>query len=226
MPQTRQEVTHMQHLRKPGKSRRTFLTTAAVATTVTLGTGIAMAAGVTLPFSGDGNTINGCYSTGGALKVETPTAPTCPTGYTPITWNQTGPPGPQGPKGNTGPQGPAGPQGPQGDPGANGTDGAPGPTGAQGAPGISGLEVVIGPYVPVTSTTSDDVSTAICPPGKKVISGGYDETVENAATVPTVIVGASAPEDSLTKWIAAASRTDASTGNATIAAEAECAFVS
>jgi hypothetical protein len=33
---------------------------------------VAFAAGVavTLPFSGDGNTINGCYSSGGALKVK------------------------------------------------------------------------------------------------------------------------------------------------------------
>jgi hypothetical protein len=44
---------------------------------VALGTGIAVAAGVTLPFSGDGNTINGCYSSGGALKVLTPSEQRC-----------------------------------------------------------------------------------------------------------------------------------------------------
>jgi hypothetical protein len=56
---------------------------------------------VSLPFSGDGNTINGCYSSGGALKVLTPSAPTCPSGYVPIHWNVTGP------KGDTGATGPA-----------------------------------------------------------------------------------------------------------------------
>jgi len=39
---------------------------------------------VTLPLSGDGNTIQGCYSSGGALKVLTPSQPTCPDGFTPI----------------------------------------------------------------------------------------------------------------------------------------------
>ena len=84
-----------------------------------LGAGVAVADGVTLPFSGDGNTINGCYSSGGALKVLTPSAPTCPRGYTPIQWNQTGPQGAQGTQGPAGPQGPIGPQGPAGPSGAS-----------------------------------------------------------------------------------------------------------
>jgi hypothetical protein len=94
-----------------------------------LGTGAAVAAGVTLPFSGDGNTIQGCYSSGGALKVLTPTQPTCPDGYSPIHWNVTGP---QGPKGDVGPRGPAGPQGPRG------ATGPLGPVGLQGPPGQTG----------------------------------------------------------------------------------------
>ena len=85
------------------------------------GAAVAVAAGVTLPFSGDGNTIDGCYSPGGALTVLTPTQPSCPDGFSPIHWNATGP---QGPKGDTGPQGPAGPPGPQGE------QGPPGPSGA------------------------------------------------------------------------------------------------
>jgi hypothetical protein len=80
---------------------------AAVIAAAAVGGGIAAAAGVTLPFSGDGNTINGCYSSGGALKVLTPSEPTCPKGYAPIQWNQTGPQGPAGPQGATGPQGQA-----------------------------------------------------------------------------------------------------------------------
>ena len=67
-----------------------------------VGAGVAMAAGVTLPFSSDGNTINGCYSNGGALKLLTPTQPACPDGFAPIHWNVTGPQGPQGEKGDPG----------------------------------------------------------------------------------------------------------------------------
>lgn len=85
--------------------------------------GVAVAAGVALPFSGDGNTINGCYSSGGALKVLTPGAPSCPAGYAPITWNRTGPIGPKGDKGDPGLPGI---QGIQGVPGTNGTNGTNG----------------------------------------------------------------------------------------------------
>lgn len=68
--------------------------------------GVAYAA---LPFSGaNDNTISGCYSTGGNLKVLTPSEPTCPKGYTPIQWNVSGPQGLQGPQGPQGPPGPAG----------------------------------------------------------------------------------------------------------------------
>ena len=74
--------------------------------------GVAMAAGVILPFTGDGNTISGCYATGGALKVRTPAEPTCPKGHRPIEWNVTGPQGAQGPQGFVGPAGPQGPEGP------------------------------------------------------------------------------------------------------------------
>jgi hypothetical protein len=94
--------------------KKLVLSAAALAAATMLGTGVAWAAGVTLPFSGDGNTINGCYSSGGALKVLTPSAPTCPSGYTPIHWNQTGPQGPAGPQGSQGDTGPAGPPGPAG----------------------------------------------------------------------------------------------------------------
>ena len=72
-----------------------------------------------LPFSSDNTTINGCYSSGGALKVLTPSEPTCPKGYSPIQWNVTGPQGPQGVQGPSGPQGPPGPTGPEGPAGAS-----------------------------------------------------------------------------------------------------------
>jgi hypothetical protein len=113
-------------------TKRVLVSAATLAIVVTAGTGIAIAAGVTLPFSGDGNTINGCYSSGGALKVLTPSTPTCPDGFTPITWNQTGPQGPQGPTGDTGPQGPGGPTGPRGPQGDTGAAGPAGPAGPGG----------------------------------------------------------------------------------------------
>jgi hypothetical protein len=59
---------------------------------------------------GDGGLIQGCYDSGGNVKVVA--ALPCPKGYTPLAWNQTGAPGPQGI------------QGPKGD---QGEDGAPGP---------------------------------------------------------------------------------------------------
>ena len=47
-------------------------------TAAAIGCGLALAAGVALPFTGDGNTIAGCYSAGGALKLRTASEPTCP----------------------------------------------------------------------------------------------------------------------------------------------------
>jgi hypothetical protein len=76
-----------------------------------LAMGSAVAFGA-LPFSGDGTAIKGCYSSGGNLKVLTPSEPACPKGYTPIQWNATGPQGAPGPQGATGPEGAQGPPGP------------------------------------------------------------------------------------------------------------------
>lgn len=89
-------------LARHGLARRAALIGASAAIVAVGGGGIAAAVGVTLPFSGDGNTINGCYSPGGQLKVLTPHKSTCPGGMTPIQWDVTGPQGPVGP---TGPQG-------------------------------------------------------------------------------------------------------------------------
>ena len=85
--------------------RRKLVVGAVAAVVAAGGVGAAVAAGVSLPFSGDGNTIDGCYSPGGALKVLTPAQSSCPAGFTPIQWNVAGP------------QGQAGPPGPKGDPG-------------------------------------------------------------------------------------------------------------
>jgi hypothetical protein len=66
--------------------------------------------------------------------------------------------GDRGDTGDAGPTGPAGSQGPQG------------PVGPQGPPGISGYKVVEGPAVNVGF---GQTSTAVCPPGKFALGGGY-----------------------------------------------------
>jgi hypothetical protein len=98
---------------------------AAGITAAAIGCGLALATGVVLPFTGDGTTIAGCYSSGGALKVRTASEPTCPKGYLPIEWNVTGP---QGAEGVQGPAGPAGATGATGVAGAVGPQGPAGPS--------------------------------------------------------------------------------------------------
>jgi hypothetical protein len=149
--------------------------------------GVAIADGVTLPFSGDGNTINGCYSNGGQLKVLTPTQSTCPPGMTAIQWNMTGPQGaqgdtgPQGPQGDTGamgPQGPqgdtgaAGPQGPQGDTGVAGVQGPRGDTGAAGTQGPQGDTGAAGPVGATGPAGTNPAAGQSCPSGQFVT--GFD----------------------------------------------------
>lgn len=143
------------------KGRRLFAVIVALFTIVA-GTGIAAAAGVvTLPFSGDGNTINGCYSPGGQLKVLTTTHATCPNGMTPISWNATGPQGAIGPQGPQGPTGPQGPQGPQGATGPQGPQGATGPAGTNAA---AGETCATGQFVTGFTSSGDIVCAAPTPP--------------------------------------------------------------
>src|SRR5436853_103594 len=56
------------------KRRRLAAVAVVSVAVIAVSCGVAIAAGVSvsLPFSGDGNTINGCYSSGGALKIKTP----------------------------------------------------------------------------------------------------------------------------------------------------------
>lgn len=139
--------------------------------------GIAAATGATLPFSGDGNTINGCYNAeSGTLRVLTPTTPTSPSDLTPIHWNQTGPQGPQGiagPKGDAGPPGPKGDTGPQGPPGVQGPIGPTGPTGKDGATGPAGASV----------TSIDDLIGPPCNQGSGTLAVKYDAAQGGAATI-------------------------------------------
>ena len=128
----------MLRLWKRGARGKRLVVAAAVVLSLGAGTGIAAAAGVVaLPFSGDGNTVNGCYSPGGQLKVLTPKHATCPGGMTPIQWNVTGPRGPQGPQGIQGIQGKTGATGPQGPIGPTGATGATGKTGPAGPAGTN-----------------------------------------------------------------------------------------
>lgn len=124
---------------------RRLLVAATILVTVGAGTGIAAASGVVqLPFSGNGTTINGCYSPGGQLKLLTTKHATCPGGMTPIHWNVTGPQGIQGPTGATGATGPRGLTGATGATGATGPAGPQGPQGPTGATGPAGTNVAAG----------------------------------------------------------------------------------
>lgn len=80
--------------------RRTLVLAAAGVAAVAC-CGVAIAA-VTLPFSGDGNTIDGCYTPKGTLTVLTPEEPSCPKKAEPIQWNVAGPPGAPGADGADG----------------------------------------------------------------------------------------------------------------------------
>ncbi len=114
---------------------------------------------------------------------------------------------PAGPKGDTGAAGAAGPQGPKGD---------KGDTGAAGQPGLSGYQVIVGssqPLAPGATTTAG----AICPAGKKAISGGF---WGSSGAVPDESV----PDASFTIWSVRAHNTAAVAGY--VQAIAVCAVVS
>jgi hypothetical protein len=158
------------------RSRRRILTAAAAGLAIlAIGGGVALA---TIP--GSGGVISGCYAKkDGTLRVIDASSATCKTGEAALTWNQAGAqgpkgdPGPQGPKGDQGPQGP---QGPKGDMGPIGLQGVPGPQGPAGP--IAGLgyteAFARSDYVGTPLTWVE--ATATCPAGKKVISGGFDQS--------------------------------------------------
>jgi hypothetical protein len=133
-----------------------------IALTVGGGTAFATIAGG--PVSG--GVVQGCYDSGGNLKVLLPGETSCPKGYTALDWNQTGSAGATGPSGPAGPAGATGPQGPQGVAGADGATGATGPAGPQGPPG---------PTVTVTATpttTPTPTSTLVASPAGTACGGG------------------------------------------------------
>jgi hypothetical protein len=125
----------------------------------------------------DNGAIQACYAKGdGGLRVIDAATARCGNRENALAWNTTPP---QGATGEAGPQGPKGDQGIQGSQGPKGLDGVAGPTGPAGPRGTQGPAgdpgyVIAGPGawtdLPPLGAV---VVTASCPPGKRVISGGY-----------------------------------------------------
>ena len=92
---------------------------------------------------GANGVIQGCYDSGGNLKVVASLP--CPKGFTPLQWNQ---------------QGPAG------------QDGAPGKDGTNGTDGVSGYEIVTNTTTDTSGTGAHGVAGISCPTGKKALGGG------------------------------------------------------
>ncbi|HJU88551.1 MAG TPA: hypothetical protein VJ672_04120 [Gemmatimonadaceae bacterium] len=89
-----------------------------------------------------------------------------------------GPPGPAGTPGAQGATGPAGPPGPSGPAGPAGPQGLQGPPGPAGSGGITGL-VLVSYTAAAVRPGHEAWGVALCPAGKKPISGGFDFGPEN-----------------------------------------------
>jgi hypothetical protein len=89
-------------LRRFGSKRRAVLAAGVVCVLGVVGVGYAFGA-----IPGTGGVIQGCYDSGGNLKVVN--ALPCPKNSTALSWNQTGPTGATGETGATGATGPPGP---------------------------------------------------------------------------------------------------------------------
>jgi hypothetical protein len=135
-----------------------------IALVAVVAAGTATATAVAIPDTG--GVVRGCYAkANGQLRVVDRTSD-CRSSERALSWNQRGAAGPQGAKGKTGAQGPTG------------TPGAPGPTGQQGPPGTSGLlsiQRVTATNVPHDSFNGHS-AIATCPPGTKLLGGGYHLT--------------------------------------------------
>ena len=222
----------------------------AFAVVVGLGVSASAVAMAAIPDAGSG-VITGCRTNNGALRlIDAEAGDSCRGPETEVSWNHTGPQGPQGLQGPAGDTGPAGPQGPAGDPGATGPQGPQGPagdpgaTGPQGPQGPQGLQGPAGPEGPAGPQGMDGVGghevvtqtllttvptsqtfarvTATCPPGKKVIGGGFS----NGAFSSNVI---SSEPNGTTGWqvvLYLSDETKAAMGSFSLTAKATCATVS
>ena len=160
---------------------------------LTLGVG----SGAALGMAGGSGNIDGCFaSSTGILRVIDPSTSTCRDGETALSWPQTPPQGAKGETGAAGAKGNAGTQGPEGPKGEPGLAGLPGPTGAQGPvgpPGNHGYVIARGYRLALPPLGAVN-STAVCPPGKVVVAGGYE--LEDGATLETTKAG-----PYLTTWV-------------------------
>lgn len=161
-----------------------------------------MAGGIALAvIPGTDGVIHGCYQkNNGQLRVIDPSersgqgsAPAsspgqaggqespgeCRASEVAIKWNQAGPPGPVGPQGPPGAPGEEGSAGDLGPTGIQGPAGPFGPAGPQGPPGLAGLEVVSSPFVTVVAQ-GNAVASAACPPGRRVLGGGFFQEFSHA----------------------------------------------
>jgi hypothetical protein len=103
------------------------------------------------------------------------------------------PAGPSGPAGPKGDKGDPGAKGPIGDKGLQGIQGQKGDKGDPGTPGISGYQIVENA---TTSIPPGGIATLVaqCPPGKKVVGGGYQNGPANLS------VWNSFPGSNWTSW--------------------------
>jgi Collagen triple helix repeat (20 copies) len=158
--------------------------------------GVAYATGA---IPGANGTIQGCYDSGGNLKVVASLP--CPHGYTALAWSQTGPAGKNGTNGTNGTNGKDGTNGTngaQGSPGKDGTNGTNGTDGAPGAPGPASLDALNGTpctfngHPSKTRVTVDSTNGAVsivCTPVYEVsvsVSGGTMSAVLFRYSVPAL----------------------------------------
>ena len=146
--------------------RRGLIITATIAV-LAIGAGVGYAA---IP---DSAVIHGCYDKNALRVIDPSTGGACKNTETRLDWGQAGPQGTQGP------------QGPRGRKGRKEFKGVAGQAG-----GLSGLERVFGNSATLNQTIGEVSSVAFCPAGKKVISGGYENSSSGSggASSPFAII--------------------------------------
>lgn len=194
--------------------------------------GVALAVG-SVPLAGAAvpDILELCVRPGGVVMVvnDTITRSICRGPGTKIVKvNVAGVPGPQGPKGDkgdkgdTGATGAQGEQGPAGTPGAPGAQGPIGPTGPAGPAGLTGSTLVNGNAVSTAdgNAGSTATSTATCAPGKVLLGGGAQLTVDGGAVNMTRIAMLSSYPGSTTSWTAMGVITNTLSGASVLTARA------
>jgi hypothetical protein len=159
-----------------------------------------LAVGVTIALAQDPVTYHACVNNSSGTIHMIEEGESCGNSEIQIEWNQPGPqgePGPPGPPGEsyqgpinidvTAPKGDKGDKGDRGDTGDQGPQGEQGIQGVPGNDGLDGFDGVSG-WERVVVTAEIKVSGRVvvsCPPGKKVLSGGYEHYNGFAMTIYT-----------------------------------------